>query len=141
MATQEYWLFIIAIPVACISWTVTKEEIFSEPRAYFVKKSKTADHVWIRKLFYMLTCEYCFSHYVTLLVLIVTRYTLLYSGWTGYFISGFSIVWVANVYMSIYNLIRIDLKREKIIAQKEADSIKAPKGNEDGPDYPPFYSG
>lgn len=73
----------------------------------------------------MITCEYCFSHYITLLLLIMTRYTLLYSGWTGYFISGFSIVWVANIYMSLYNLIRIDLKKEKIIAQKEANSIKA----------------
>lgn len=124
MNTHEYWLFILAIPVACISWTVTKEEVFSEIRTYFAKKSKTANHVLFRKFFYMLTCEYCFSHYVTLLLLILTRYTLLYPGTVGYFVSGFSIVWVANVYMSIYNLIRIDLKKEKIIAQKEAQSIK-----------------
>lgn len=124
MNTHEYWLFILAIPVACITWTVTKEEIFSELRTYFIKKSKTANLLLKRKFFFMLTCEYCFSHYVTLLLLIITKYTLLYSGAAGYLISGFSIVWMANVYMSLYNLIRIDLKKEKILTQKEADSLK-----------------
>lgn len=124
MNTHEYWLFILAIPVACISWTVTKEEVFREIREYFVEKSKTASHILKRKLFYMLTCEYCFSHYVTLFLLVLTKYRLLYPGFTGYLISGFSIVWVANIYMSLYNLIRVDLKKEKIIAQKEADSVK-----------------
>ena len=77
-----------------------------------------------RKIFYMLTCEYCFSHYVTLAILIMTRYTLLYADWRGYIIAGFSIVWIANVYMSLYNLIRVDLKKGKLIAQKEEEKIK-----------------
>jgi hypothetical protein len=77
-----------------------------------------------RKIFYMLTCEYCFSHYVTLAILIMTGYTLLYADWRGYIIAGFSIVWIANVYMSLYNLIRVDLKKGKLIAQKEEEKIK-----------------
>ena len=54
-----------------------------------------------RKFFYLFTCEYCFSHYVTIFFLIITRYTLLYDGWRGYLIAGFSLVWIANQYMSI----------------------------------------
>jgi len=34
-----YWLFILAIPVACIAWTVTHEEIFSELRNYCKRQS------------------------------------------------------------------------------------------------------
>jgi hypothetical protein len=124
MTPPIYWLFIIAIPVACIAWTITKEEIFREPREYCVEKSKTCGNIILRKIFYMLTCEYCFSHYVTLAVLIMTRYTMLYNDWRGYVIAGFSIVWIANVYMSLYNIIRIDLKKGKLIAQKEEEKLK-----------------
>lgn len=119
-----YWMFILALPVACISWTVTKEEIFREPREFCVERSKSSKALLFRKIFYMLTCEYCFSHYVTLAILIITRYTLLYQDWRGYLIAGFSIVWIANVYMSLYNIIRIDLKKGKLIAQKEEEKIK-----------------
>lgn len=124
MTQPIYWIFILALPVACIAWTVTKEEIFREPREYCVEKSKSCQAFLPRKLFYMLTCEYCFSHYITLGILIMTRYTLLYPDWRGYIIAGFSIIWIANVYMSLYNIIRIDLKKGKLIAQKEEEKIK-----------------
>jgi hypothetical protein len=52
-------------------------------------------------------------------MLVMTNYTLIFTDWRGYIISGFTMVWLANVYMSIYNLIRIDLKKNKIIAEKE----------------------
>ncbi|MGY4384180.1 hypothetical protein ACVWYN_001206 [Pedobacter sp. UYP24] len=124
METPIYWIFILALPVACIAWTVTKEEIFKEPRDFCVEKSKACKSFFQRKIFYLFTCEYCFSHYVTLGVLIITNYTLLYHDWRGYIIAEFSIVWIANVYMSLYNLIRIDLKKGKLIAQKEEEKIK-----------------
>ena len=124
METHVYWVFILAFPVACIAWTVTKEEVFKEVREYCVNKSKTCRYFFERKFFYLFTCEYCFSHYVTILILFISEYTLLYPNWRGYFIAGFSIVWIANVYMSIYNLIRIDLKKEKLQAQKEEEKLK-----------------
>lgn len=124
METHVYWMFILALPVACIAWTVTKEEVFREVREYCVNKSKTCQYFFKRKFFYLFTCEYCFSHYVTILILFISEYTLLYPDWRGYFIAGFSIVWIANVYMSIYNLIRIDLKKEKLQAQKEEEKLK-----------------
>ncbi|WP_256006359.1 hypothetical protein [Pedobacter deserti] len=124
MTPPIYWIFILAIPVACIAWTVTKEEVFREPREFCVERSKSCKSLFQRKLFYMFTCEYCFSHYVTILLLILTKYTLLYPDWRGYILAGFSIVWIANVYMSLYNLVRIDLKKIKLTAQKEEEKLK-----------------
>ena len=126
IGTQLTWLFILAIPVACITWTVTHEEIFREPRDYCIKHSKTAKNIFRRKLFYVFTCEYCFSHYVTAVILIITKYHLLFGDWRGYLLGGFSVVWIANIYMSLYNLIRLDLKKEKTEIQlKEEEQKKA----------------
>jgi hypothetical protein len=117
---QVAYLFLLAIPIACISWTVTHEEVFREPREYCVKRAKNGRSLLTRKFFYLFTCEYCFSHYVTVLFLILTSFRLLYNDWVGYIISGFSLVWIANIYMSLYNMIRMDIKKEKItIAEKE----------------------
>lgn len=119
-----FWLFILAIPIACAAWTVTHEEIFREPRTYCVKRSKESKSLIKRKFFYVFTCEYCFSHYITILVLILTDYHLYLQDWRGFILAGFSLVWIANVYMSLYNIIRIDLKKEKILATKEEQSLE-----------------
>lgn len=66
----------------------------------------------------MLTCEYCFSHYVTILVLIMTKYYLLFPDWRGYVIAGFSIVWIANIYMSLFYLLRQNIKKEKVTIEE-----------------------
>ena len=62
----------------------------------------------------MLTCEYCFSHYVTIVVLVITKFYLLYADWRGYIIAGFSIVWIANIYMSLFYLLATGDKKEKV---------------------------
>lgn len=131
---QVSTLFILAIPVACIAWTVTHEEIFREPREYCENCSKKRKSLLARKFFYVFTCEYCFSHYLTILILIITGYQLLYNGWRGYVIGGFSIVWVANFYMSIYNLLRTDLKKEKIDTQLKESELEAPANKKTEPD-------
>jgi len=111
---QVAWLFLLAIPIACIAWTVTHEEVFREPREYCEKCSVNAKTIWTRKFFYLFTCEYCFSHYVTLLFLFLTGYKLLLNDWRGYIIAGFALVWIANVYMSLLGLLRQDVKKEKM---------------------------
>ena len=110
---QIAWLFLLAIPIACIAWTVTHEEVFKEPREYCSKRSKTAKTLLIRKLFYLFTCEYCFSHYITALFLFLPSYKLLLDDWRGYIIGGFSLVWIANVYMSVFGFIRQDIKKDR----------------------------
>jgi len=124
---ELFWLFILAIPVASIAWTVTHEEVFREPREYCVRQSKEAPRLLQRKFFYLFTCEFCFSHYVTVFILFLTNYTLYHDDWSGYILSGFSLVWIANFYMSIYNKIRIDLKTGKLISKKQEHILNEQK--------------
>lgn len=123
LRSQITWLFVLAIPIACISWTITHEEVFREPREYFVAKSHNARTLFVRKFFYLFTCEYCFSHYTTILMLIITRYRLLLDDWRGYLIAGFALVWIANLYMSLYAFVRIDIKKERIKAKNEEEKL------------------
>ncbi|MEG9432410.1 hypothetical protein [Terriglobus sp. ADX1] len=121
LARQAAILLLLALPIACMSWTVTHEEVFREPRDYCKDRSQHARSLPRRKFFYLFTCEYCFSHYVTALVLIFTRFQLLYSGWRGYVLAEFALVYLANVYMSLYNRLRLDIKHENVsIAVEEA---------------------
>ena len=113
LSIQTAWLFLLALPIACISWTVTHEEIFKEPRDYCIKKSKECKTLVQRKFFYLFTCEYCFSHYVTVVFLFITKFTLLLPGWRGYLIAAFALVWIANLYISIFAFIRQDVKKAK----------------------------
>ena len=119
-----YWLFILAIPIACVAWTVTHEEIFSEPRNYCRRQSVSGKSLLHRKFFYLFTWEYCFSFYVTALLLLITRYQLLYADWRGYLVSGFSLVWIANIYMSLFFLIRTDLKNEGLDCKLKESELK-----------------
>jgi len=109
---QLLTLAILAIPVACVTWTVIHEEVFREVREYFGRKSRTARHVPARKFYYLFTCEYCFSHYVAILALVLARFTLLLPGWRGYILAGFGLVWLANVYMGLFVRLRLDIKHE-----------------------------
>ena len=113
LSTQTAWLFLLALPIACITWTVTHEEIFKEPREYCTRKSKECKTLALRNFFYLFTCEYCFSHYVTIAFLFITKFTLLLQGWRGYLIAGFALVWIANLYISIFIFIRQDIKKAK----------------------------
>lgn len=127
LSEQVAYLFLLALPLACISWTITHEEVFKEPRDFCLKKSKTSKTILQRKFFYLFTCEYCFSHYVTIGLLIFTKYHLLYTGWRGYLIGGFALVWIANIYMSIFGFIRVGLKKEKMDADIEELKLKKTK--------------
>jgi hypothetical protein len=111
---QTAILLLLALPIASVAWTVTHEEVFREPREYCKKKSELAPALPERKFFYLFTCEYCFSHYVAALALLLFRFKLLYAGWQGYLIGWFALVWIANVYMSLFNRLRLDIKHENV---------------------------
>lgn len=115
---QICWLIILAIPIACVAWTITHEEVFREPREYLIKRSEMGKTLFERKFFYLFTCEYCFSHYITIIALIFTGYKLLLDDWRGYVIAGFALVWVANVYMSLFGMIRLGMKKERTEIKK-----------------------
>ncbi|HEX8179737.1 MAG TPA: hypothetical protein VF525_09375 [Pyrinomonadaceae bacterium] len=114
LKTQIVTLFVLALPVACVAWTVTHEEVFREPREYCVERSKSCRRLVERKFFYLFTCEYCFSHYIALIFLYIAQFKLLFTDWRGYLLAWFALVWVANQYMSLYNRLRLDIKGEKI---------------------------
>ncbi len=127
LITQVSWLFLLAIPIACIAWTVTHEEVFREPREFCIERSKNGNTLLKRKFFYLFTCEYCFSHYVTAFFLFLTGYKLLMENWVGYLISGFSLVFMANTYMSLFGLIREDIVKGKVeikVMEEEMDKGK-----------------
>ncbi len=109
---QLAWLFTLAIPVACVAWTVTHEEVLREPREYCARRSQSADSIVVRKFFYLFTCEYCFSHYVALAALWLTHFRLLVDGWGGYMLAWFAVVWIANQYIGIHGRLRVSIKAE-----------------------------
>jgi hypothetical protein len=127
LPVQVVWLFVLALPVATIAWTITHEEIFREPRDWAAGRSRTASSVLARKFYYICTCEYCFSHYVAAGVVALTQFQLLLADWRGYLIAWFAVVAVANLYLSLYGRLRVDIKSEGLEAKvKEKDlAIKA----------------
>ena len=121
---QILTLFILAIPVACIAWTFTHEAVLREFQEFCKVRSKTGS--WLkRKVFYLFTCEYCLSHYVTALLLVITRFKLVLPDWRGYVISLFSLVWVANQYISIYDRLRLEIKHEHISISTQQQQVKS----------------
>jgi len=127
MLQQLFWLFVLSLPVASVTWTVTHEEIFRELRDDCATRSRTCRRLVQRKFFYIFTCEYCFSHYVALTLVIVTGYRLLLDDWRGLLIAWLSVVGLANVYMSLFGRLRVDIKAERLdIASKEKDLEPTP---------------
>ena len=110
---QIVWLLVLALPVASVTWTVTREEVFREPRLWCRERSETEPSIWRRKFFYLFTCEYCFSHYVAAFFLILTGYRLLLDDWRGLLIAFFTLPWVANVYIGLFGRIKLGVKKDR----------------------------
>jgi hypothetical protein len=119
-------LLILALPVAAVAWTVTHEDLFREIRDYCVDRSRSAPSLAGRKFFYLFTCEYCFSHYVSAAVVAMTGFHLLYDDWRGYLIAWLALVWVGNHLISIYGRLRLGIRSERLeIGLKEAVTERA----------------
>lgn len=124
---QLFELAVLAIPVATVAWTVTHEELFREIRDWCKRKSETGSSLIRRKFFYLVTCEFCLSFYVAAGAVALTNFGLLYPDWRGHLVSILSLVWIANLYMSLYGRLRLDIKRERVeIADSEGEGKKAP---------------
>ena len=123
LAEQIYTLVILSLVVASISWTVTQEEVFREFHDYCAGRSQATQRILERKFFYLFTCEYCFSHWVTLALLIFSGFKLLIDDWRGYVLAFFVLPWLANQWMSIYRHIRVSIKYENTLAKKEQENV------------------
>jgi hypothetical protein len=129
LSHQFAFLVLLGLPIASVAWTVTHEEVFREPREWCRAKSERCPSLAQRKFFYLFTCEFCFSHYVTALALVMTQFQLLYSGWRGYVLAEFALVWVANAYMGFFNRLRLDIKHENVsiaVEQTKVEESPAP---------------
>jgi hypothetical protein len=124
LSHQFAYLVLLALPIASVSWTVTHEEVFREPREWCKEKSHRCRSLTQRKFFYLFTCEYCFSHYVSALVLVMTRFQMLYAGWRGYVLAEFALVWLANAYMGCFNRLRLDIKHENVAIAVEQNRVE-----------------
>jgi hypothetical protein len=112
--TQILFAVVLAFPVACVVWTVTQEELFKEVRdAVDRYRNRYRTSLWLRKLAYMMTCPYCFSHYVTALAVWVCGFRMLLDDWRGYVVSLFTVVLLANVVLSGYHMLRCSLRAAK----------------------------
>ena len=127
---QLVWLFVLAAPVACVAWTITHEEVSRELRDWCARRSEACRRTLQRKFFYLFTCEYCFSHYVAAFFVALTGFRLLLADWRGLLIAWFALVWVANLYMSLFGRLRLDIKRERVeieaVEEAAATEPKAP---------------
>jgi len=136
LARELVMLAVLPIPIASIAWTVTHEEVFREPRDWCHDKATSSANLVTKKFFYLFTCEYCFSHYVTAAFLVITRYTLFFDDWRGYIIAGFSLVFLANVYMSFFGRMRLDIRGERLeiaaAESKQRPAESTTRGDENG---------
>lgn len=123
---QIFSLVIISVAVASVAWTVTQEEIFKEAGDLCHRRTKTASNIFTRKFFYVFTCEYCFSHWVTIAFLLITNFRLLLDDWRGYLLAFFVIPWIANQWMSLYRRLRVGIKHEAALAEKEEEIPPGP---------------
>ena len=50
ISEQIFWLILLSIVVASVAWTVTQEEIFSEPREYCAEMSSKGENYFYQKV-------------------------------------------------------------------------------------------
>jgi hypothetical protein len=127
LAGDIVWLLVLPLAIASVSWTVTHEEVFREPREYCLRRSKTSHSFVVRKAFYVFTCEYCFSHYVAAVWLWLTGYRLMLDGWRGFALALFATNAIANVYMSAFARLRLEVKSERLETEVAEQQIRALK--------------
>lgn len=136
--TELAVIAIMAICVASISWTITKEEIFRDLRDFCKEVQKTEQggfRGWpCKKLAYAPTCDYCLSHWVGFALFALYPVKLVAENWRGYFFAYFATIFLANVLLGLYNIIRVTLRwmRAKAdLAEVQLNNAKTPEQNQE----------
>ena len=132
VSTQLVWLFVLAGPVACVAWTVTHEEAFSGARRFCIERTRHG-RTWLeRKFFYLFTCEYLLQPLHRPRRRPARHLRLLVPGWRGTLLAWLAVVWVANIYMSLFGRLRLDIKRERVeISQEEHVAARLASDDDD----------
>lgn len=125
-----FWF--LAVPVAIIVRAFTTEEIFRQAREFCANRnvhyceligrnpcrsSERIRYLVLSKLCYMPTCDFCLSFWISLLVVWIADYFLYFSDWRGIALATFVVMGVANVYLSAFSHIRVDLRKERAVAK------------------------
>jgi len=58
---------------------------------------------------------------------LLTGYRLLLPDWRGALLAWLTLVWVANVYMSLFGRLRLDIKRERVEIKAEEQQVELKK--------------
>lgn len=127
-----FWF--LAAPVAIIVRACTTEEICREPREYCQARhsyyrqrfcnagesgfGRRATCFAMQKLFYMPTCEYCFSFWVSLAVVLIAGYRIHFDDWRGLALATFVVMGMANVYLSAFSQLRVDARKDRAMAEQ-----------------------
>jgi hypothetical protein len=127
-ASQLAYAALLAVPVGCIAWTVTQEEIFREMREKLqAYRKRHPESIWRQKLAYAPTCPFCLSHYLTAVCVALFRFRMLADDWRGYVISFFCVVLIANVYVTLYHWLRVALREAKASADRAETELQEAK--------------
>ena len=102
----------LALPVCCVTWTLTHEEIFREVQDWLADKSEHSRFWIMRKFYFAPTCDFCLSHYVAGGLIAATGFQIMLDDWRGY-ILRLTVTAVANIYLSAFAHIRVELRKER----------------------------
>jgi hypothetical protein len=127
-----YWF--LAAPVAIIVRACTTEEVFRQPREFcaarhrqygdLLRRRDSASMAERARLFvlekacYVPTCDFCLSFWLSLVVVWIADYALFFEGWRGFALATFVVMGVANVYLSVFSHLRVDLRKQRATAEK-----------------------
>jgi len=111
-------LFTYAFAVASISLTVTRSKIFERPRVRIQEKFK-----WVGEL---ISCPYCFSHWVSLILVIMYRPSFLPHVWMplDITITAFIIVGMGAIIIGVVSRILFRDPTQEEIITKMRSAIK-----------------
>ena len=126
-----FWF--LAAPVAILVRAFTTEEIAREPREYCSQRQACyrdgqrrpeaslvdrARCFLLQKLFYMPTCDYCLSFWVSLAVVLIADYRISFDDWRGSALACFVVMGVANAYLALFAYLRVDIRKDRAVANK-----------------------
>jgi hypothetical protein len=119
-------MFILALPVSCVAWTVTHEELFREPREWLQRRSESSRTAFGRKFCFMWTCDYCFSHWVCVAAIAFTGFQMMLDDWRGYVIAWLAVTAISNLYLAVFAHLRVEISKERTeLHQAETRAKKA----------------
>ena len=128
LGRQLVVLFVLAIPIACVAWTVTHEEVFREPREWCVRQQPVRPHAPRAEVLLPLHLRVLLQPLRDDVLPLGDPLPAASSRDGAATCSPASrLVWIANLYMSLFGRLRLDIRKERQeIDAEEKPAIVAP---------------